>query len=66
MLVKINGQVSELPESLTLEDLVVNRGLKKNLVIIELNGQVFPKNQWDSTRLKKDDSLEIIQIIGGG
>jgi thiamine biosynthesis protein ThiS len=66
MLVKLNGKESDVTEFFSLQDLVQSRGLKKNMVIIELNGEIIRREQWDRTRLKSNDSLEIIQIIGGG
>jgi len=66
MIVQINGKESVVPDSYSLPELIQSRGFKENRVIIELNGQILNREKWHSTRLSPNDSLEIINIIGGG
>jgi sulfur carrier protein len=66
MLVKINGGVSEIVEDSSIQDLIEARKLPDSIIIIELNGEVIKREHWKSLKLKTDDNLEIIRIIGGG
>ncbi|MBE3588190.1 MAG: sulfur carrier protein ThiS [Thermoanaerobacteraceae bacterium] len=66
MLVVINGKENELPEGITLADLLVRRKLKPDTVILEYNGELLPKEAWPGIVLKENDRLEILRFVGGG
>jgi sulfur carrier protein len=66
VLVTINGAKSEVPEGLSIEDLVIAKKMPKNMLIIELNGEIVKKEQWKTTGMNPGDSMEIVRIIGGG
>ncbi|MDO8687415.1 MAG: sulfur carrier protein ThiS [Dehalococcoidales bacterium] len=64
--VKINGAVAEIPDNHSIDDLLLARKLPRDIVIIELNGEIIKRENWESLKLNPSDSLEIIRIIGGG
>ena len=66
MRIKINGQEQELKDASTLEILAKQKQLIKNNIVMELNGDIIPLEQWSETALKKGDVLEIISFVGGG
>ena len=35
-------------------------------VAIELNGKILPQNKHNTSKLKNNDIIEIVQFIGGG
>jgi len=35
-------------------------------VAVELNLEIVPRPQWESTVLKNGDKLEIVHFVGGG
>ncbi|MBI4302738.1 MAG: sulfur carrier protein ThiS [Chloroflexi bacterium] len=65
MIVRINGKESEVPQKLTIADIVRERNLPDR-VIIDLNGEILNPERWSSTYLRSDDDLELVQVIGGG
>lgn len=66
MQLKINGAVAEIPDNSSIDDLLLTRKLPRDIVIIELNGEIIKREKWESLKLNPSDSLEIIRIIGGG
>ncbi len=66
MKLKINGCEQEIHEAQTLEALVKEKQLVTNHIVIELNAQIIPREQWPETRLNKGDCLEIVSFVGGG
>ena len=66
MLVKVNGKDFEIQENSSIRDLLKAGNLKGERVIIELNGEIVRREQWESRKVSAGDSLEIIQILGGG
>ncbi|MGZ4790089.1 MAG: sulfur carrier protein ThiS [Terriglobales bacterium] len=62
----INGEQRELPDLPTLAALVEHLGLKADRLAVELNRDIVPRANWQSTSLKSGDRLEIVHFVGGG
>ncbi len=60
----INGK-TEAGDFSTVSDLLSREDLDPKLVVVELNGQVLPKADYDNP-LKEGDAVEIIQFVAGG
>jgi len=63
---RVNGKVTELTGTMTLRDLISKSGFREDRVAVELNGRIVPRSDYDSIRIKNDDSLEIVGFVGGG
>ena len=61
----INGQ-NEEHEATTLLALLGERGNDPAKVVVELNGQIIPRDRYAATTLNEGDSLELVQFVGGG
>jgi len=66
MKLTVNGETREMPDNQTVRDLVVDLGLGKAVVAVELNRQVVPRKQHDDTPLGDGDVIEIVTLVGGG
>ncbi len=66
MEVRINGAVSEIPDNLSLLELLKIRNLADKNLIIELNGEIVQNTNWESIRLKANDNIELVQMVFGG
>ncbi|SEM43306.1 sulfur carrier protein [Syntrophus gentianae] len=67
MRVRINGREENLPDGLvSLQELVENRGLVPERVVVEVNLQVISREDWPTVRLQEEDSIEIVSFVGGG
>jgi len=66
MQVTVNGEATELPEALTLAELVERVGLGDKRVALERNEAIVPRSEYASTALAEGDRIEIVRAIGGG
>lgn len=66
MKIQINAQPREFAEALSVGALVAQLGMKTDRVAVELNLEIVPRSQWESTILKDGDRLEIVHFVGGG
>lgn len=66
MRLKVNGNDVQLEEGMNLENLVTFYKLKKDMVVVEHNRAVPPKDVWAKTFLKDGDQVEIVKFLGGG
>lgn len=66
MKIKINGNSFEIRENLTVAELVRERNLKPEAVVIEVNMKIIDREAWEETFLRAGDSVELISFVGGG
>lgn len=66
MQLKINGQDVRLEPGMNLDHLITFYKLKKDMVVVEVNRVVPPKEAYAATVLKDGDSVEIVKFLGGG
>ena len=66
MVITINGKKETLDEGLTLEKLLDTKGIRKEVVTVELNSAIISKEKYLSAILKNNDVLEFIYYMGGG
>jgi sulfur carrier protein len=64
--VVINNKKEDMPEGITVMDLITKKKLNPNTVIIELNGELAKQDTWPDLVLKENDRLEILRFVGGG
>ncbi|MBP1542634.1 MAG: sulfur carrier protein ThiS [Oscillospiraceae bacterium] len=64
-MVRINGAELQVAGRTVAEHLAEN-GYDAKRVAVELNGDILPKAQYDSTILHDGDSVEIVSFVGGG
>ena len=63
----INGKDhDDLPDGMSVADLVVHLELPIRKIAIERNREVVPKSTFQDVILENHDVLEIIHFIGGG
>ena len=66
MLIKVCGEESQVPDAITIQELITSRNLSGKGIIIAINENVIRRELWTSTRLNPDDNVEIIRIVSGG
>jgi sulfur carrier protein len=65
--VRINGQFVQIPDTLsTITDLVDHFSLSDRILIVEVNGDIKEREQYDTTTIKELDSIEFVHFVGGG
>lgn len=66
MIVRINGEDTELTENTSVQNLLDSRQISADTVVIELNRDILPSESFDETILKDGDHLEVLRFVGGG
>jgi sulfur carrier protein len=66
MHIQLNGEPFELPEGETVLALLARLDLTGRRVAVELNLDIVPRSQHESTTLKEGDQVEVVHAIGGG
>ena len=66
MQVTLNGKRVELDAVRTVADLLERRNLKATLVVVEQNGTIVPRSEFDRKEISDGDELEIVHFVGGG
>ncbi|MBU1567378.1 MAG: sulfur carrier protein ThiS [Proteobacteria bacterium] len=61
----INGQRQSC-RSCTLLELLAERALSTEALVVELNGDIIQQEQWPIVQLKDNDTLELLSFVGGG
>ncbi|MBV9262688.1 MAG: sulfur carrier protein ThiS [Candidatus Eremiobacteraeota bacterium] len=66
MKASINGRVHELPDSLTVRELLERVGSRLAGVAVARNDRVVRRGDYDAARIEEGDRIEIIQAVAGG
>ena len=68
MIVELNGNRAELPEDATVADAVRELGVdgESRGVAVAVDGEVIRKAAWGETRLRGDQSVEVVRAVQGG
>ena len=66
MRVSVNGEPRDLPESITVAELVGQLGLSQRRIAVEVNRDILPRERYAAHSLSDGDAIEIVHFIGGG
>ena len=66
MTLSVNGEIRDVSDGLTLSQLVIELGLQKSPIAVELNRSVVPRHRHGDTPLAHGDRIEIVTLVGGG
>ncbi len=64
--IQLNGKKIKVYKDLNIKDLVKKYKLNEKKIAIELNGAILPKSHYGKKKLRDNDTVEIVQFIGGG
>ncbi|MGH9396751.1 MAG: sulfur carrier protein ThiS, partial [Terriglobia bacterium] len=62
----LNGEPREVPEGLTLAELIDWLKLPQDRVAVEQNLRIIPRTGWRQTIVAAGDCLEVVHFVGGG
>ena len=66
MKVTANGHEREVPEGLTLRDLLEHLSLRPDAVAVERNGEAVVRSEYGRVAVADGDRLEIVKAVAGG
>ena len=62
----VNGDSLELPDGLSVADLLRHLGARSQRVAVERNGTVVKRARHPEEKIADGDVLEIVTFVGGG
>ena len=66
MKISVNGEIKELPEGISVRELIERLSLPPRRMAIEVNKQVIRKQDWSELTIRDNDHVEIVHFVGGG
>ena len=64
--VKINGEYEQIESGLSIDQLIIHKGLAERKIALELNEEILPARSYGETIIRENDEIEIVHAIGGG
>lgn len=61
----VNGKKKNY-EGFSVSEMIKDLELYADKIVVELNLEILPKDEYDKTILKEDDKIEIVAFVGGG
>ncbi|AGR76584.1 sulfur carrier protein ThiS [Aliarcobacter butzleri] len=62
----INGENKEFTDNLTLSDIIKNLQVENKVMAAAVNMNIVKKQDWNSFIPKENDSIELLNFVGGG
>ncbi len=62
----VNGEKQQLPEGITVAQLLETLKTSPERVVVELNMTILKRAQHPQTILKEGDQVEVVRFVGGG
>ena len=63
-MINVNGKETENSKSLSV--LLENGGFRRDRIVVEINGEIIKKSDYDKTVLNDGDKIEVVSFVGGG
>ena len=62
----VNGETHELPESVSIKELLDAVDVPANYLAVEVNEEVVPREKHGSVLVNDGDRIEVVTLVGGG
>ncbi|MBI4743251.1 MAG: sulfur carrier protein ThiS [Actinobacteria bacterium] len=66
MEVVVNGKPEQTEDGSTIASILEKRNIRKEMVAVEVNGEVVKRDDYDSLVLKDGDKVEFLFYMSGG
>ncbi len=66
MKVTVNGEEREFEAPLTIAGMLDALGLGEQMVLVEQNLNIIPRNEMEDVQVSEGDTIEILRMAGGG
>lgn len=63
-MITLNGKESKTYANLT--ELLEENKFRRELIAVEINGEIIKKSDYDTTPIKDGDVVEVVHFMGGG
>ncbi|MFA7084943.1 MAG: sulfur carrier protein ThiS [Arcobacteraceae bacterium] len=62
----INGETKEFSEGTSLQSVITSLEVEDKVMAAAVNMQIVKKDEWANHILTNNDTLELLQFVGGG
>ena len=62
---KVNGATYNY-EGQTVQEVLTALAFRMDRIVVEYNGKILSKADWESTRVSPADTMEVVTFVGGG
>lgn len=66
MELQVNGQAKDVKDRMTVSELLDALDVARQRVAVEVNRELVPRSQHETTKLTAGDKIEIVTLVGGG
>jgi len=66
MKVICNGEEIEAGVCVHLASFIRQLGLEENTIVVECDGRILGRDEWETHELREGSRLELIRFVGGG
>ncbi len=63
---QVNGKNFDIKEIKTLDEFLKENNYNINRIVVELNGEIISKENYDKIKIKNEDVIEVLNFVGGG
>lgn len=63
---KVNGREMSFSKSITIANLLLNLNISIEKVVVEVDGEIISRDEFNSFILNENNSIEVISFVGGG
>jgi len=64
--IRLNGAFEEIPNSLSIRQLLDHLELPHERIAVERNRVVVSRSAWEDVAVEADDQIEVVHFVGGG
>ena len=65
-MITVNGKQIPWESPVSVADYLEANGYKRNRIAVEINYEIVPKSQYETTFLQDNDVMEVVSFVGGG
>jgi len=62
----VNGQSKEFMDNLTLQEIIDNLQITNKVMAAAVNMEIVKKDTWSTFKPKENDTIELLNFVGGG
>lgn len=66
MILFVNGKESQSKNNISITELLDDLKINSDIVVVEVDFKIIPKDKYLSTKLSAYSRVEIIRFVGGG
>ena len=66
MKIIINGDNKVFDDGISLQEIITILKIEDKVMAAAVNMEIVKKEEWETFILKEDDTLELLQFVGGG